>query len=275
MLLAWPRAILLQVAHPLVAAGVAGHSSFADGGFAAVHRLWQTVQAMLALTFGDEATQREAIDGILRDPSPRARHAARDRRAVSAGTRYSAEDPDLVLWVHVTLLESMVLAHDALLEPLTAEERDAYCAESAWVPVALGRPRGGGAARPGPRAQACLQRVHDVGHAGGGAATAARSARRCCRRRSVRWRCRSPHRAVPHARVAAGARSGACMGCRGARPTRGGCRASWRRCARCGGCSDRARAGRRAAQAVGQVGRQVWRRALPEAALELGDRPGR
>src|ERR1041384_6466687 len=42
MLLAWPRAILLQVAHPLVAAGVAEHSSFADGGFTAVHRLWQT-----------------------------------------------------------------------------------------------------------------------------------------------------------------------------------------------------------------------------------------
>ena len=65
MLLAWPRAILLQVAHPLVAAGVADHSSFADGGFAAVHRLWQTVQAMLALTFGDRVEQQEAIDGIL------------------------------------------------------------------------------------------------------------------------------------------------------------------------------------------------------------------
>ena len=76
MLLAWPRAILLQVAHPLVAAGVAAHSSFADGGFAAVHRLWQTVQAMLALTFGDEVEQQEAIDGHPRDPPARQRRAA-------------------------------------------------------------------------------------------------------------------------------------------------------------------------------------------------------
>ena len=137
MLLAWPRAILLQVAHPLVAAGVAAHSSFADGGFAAVHRLWQTVQAMLALTYGDEPERQEAIDGIL---AIHRRVNGTLRKAVgpyAAGTRYSAEDPDLVLWVHVTLLESMVLAHDALLSPLSAEERDAYCAESAWVPVAL------------------------------------------------------------------------------------------------------------------------------------------
>ena len=137
MLLAWPRAILLQVAHPLVAAGVAAHSAFADGGFAAVHRLWQTVQAMLALTFGDQVEQQDAIDGIL---AIHRRVNGTLREAVGpypAGTRYSAEDPDLVLWVHVTLLESMVMAHDALLSPLSPEERDAYCAESAWVPVAL------------------------------------------------------------------------------------------------------------------------------------------
>jgi len=138
MLLAWPRAILLQVAHPLVAAGVAAHSTFADGGFAAVHRLWQTVQAMLALTFGDEVEQREAVDGIL---AIHRRVNGTLSEAVGpfpAGTRYSAEDPALVLWVHVTLLDSMLLAPDVLLEPLTAEERDAYCAESAWVAVALG-----------------------------------------------------------------------------------------------------------------------------------------
>ncbi len=138
MLLAWPRAILLQVAHPLVAAGVAAHSSFDSGGCAAVHRLWQTVQAMLALTFGDDASQRGAIDGI-RAIHRRVHGTLRETVGrFPAGTPYSAEDPDLVLWVHVTLLESMVIAHDALLEPLSADERDAYCAESAWVAVALG-----------------------------------------------------------------------------------------------------------------------------------------
>jgi uncharacterized protein (DUF2236 family) len=158
MLLAWPRAILLQVAHPLVAAGVAEHSSFADGGFAAVHRLWQTVQAMLALTFGGKDEQADAIDGIL-SIHYRVRGTLRETVGpFPAGTPYSAENPDLVLWVHVTLLDSMVLAHDALFEPLSPGERDAYCAESAWVAVALG-------ARPEAvpmtwaAARACFERV--------------------------------------------------------------------------------------------------------------------
>ena len=162
MLLAWPRAILLQVAHPLVAAGVAGHSTFADGGFAAVHRLWQTVQAMLALTYGDRDEQADAIDGILAIHY-RVRGALRETVGTfPAGTPYTAEDPSLVLWVHVTLLDSMVLAHDALLEPLSAGDRDAYCTESAWVAVALG-------ARPDEvpttwaAAQAYLQRVYASG----------------------------------------------------------------------------------------------------------------
>jgi len=158
MLLAWPRAILMQVAHPLVAAGVAEHSSFADGGFTAVHRLWQTVQAMLALTFGDKDEQADAIDGIL-SIHYRVRGTLRETVGpFPAGTPYSAEQPELVLWVHVTLLDSMLLANDTRLDPLTPDERDAYCAESAWVPVALG-------AEPGDvpmtwaAAQACLQRV--------------------------------------------------------------------------------------------------------------------
>ena len=155
-----------------------------------MHRLWQTVQAMLALTFGDEVEQREAIDGIL---AIHRRVHGTLRETVGrfpAGTRYSAEDPDLVLWVHVTLLESMVLAHDALLSPLRGDERDAYCAESAWVPVALG-------ARPEDvpttwaAAQAYLQRVYASGTLAVGQDGRAVGQARCCRRRSVRWRCRS------------------------------------------------------------------------------------
>jgi uncharacterized protein (DUF2236 family) len=145
-----------------VAAGVAAHSSFADGGYAAVHRLWQTVQAMLALTFGDEAERQGAIEGIL---AIHRRVNGTLRESVGrfpAGTRYSAEDPELVLWVHVTLLESMVLAHDALLSPLTDGERDAYCAEAAWVPVALGA-RKDDVPTTWDGAQAYLQRVYTAG----------------------------------------------------------------------------------------------------------------
>src|SRR5688572_32830582 len=100
MLLGWSRAILLQLAHPLVAAGVADHSSFRDGGLAAAKRLHLTVKAMLALSFGDEHSRAAALDGIRTIHRRVHGHIAAQAGRFPAGTPYSAEDPDLVLWVH-------------------------------------------------------------------------------------------------------------------------------------------------------------------------------
>ena len=52
LLAGWGRAILLQIAHPLVAQGVADHSGFAAERWARMGRLKRTIGAMLALTFG-------------------------------------------------------------------------------------------------------------------------------------------------------------------------------------------------------------------------------
>ena len=49
----WGRAILLQLAHPAVAAGVHHHSSFRGSLRSSFRRLHSTVGAMLSLTFGD------------------------------------------------------------------------------------------------------------------------------------------------------------------------------------------------------------------------------
>jgi uncharacterized protein (DUF2236 family) len=162
VVLGWPRAILMQMAHPLIAAGVAAHSSFRAGIVAAPRRLHGTVRAMLALSFGD-ATARDAalvgiraihrrVHGTLSEPVGR----------FPAGTRYSAEDPDLVWWVHLTLLDSIVRFYEQAVGPLTPDERDAYCRESAWVAVALG-------ARPEdvPRAWTDAQRAVDATIASG------------------------------------------------------------------------------------------------------------
>jgi uncharacterized protein (DUF2236 family) len=138
-LLGWGRAILMQLAHPLVAAGVAEHSAFARGGrIVAVARLNQTVHAMLALVFGDPAAREatlETIRGIHRRVHGRLPQAA---GRFDAGTPYSAEDPALVLWVHATLIESVPLVYDRLVAPLAAADRDAYCADAAGIALALG-----------------------------------------------------------------------------------------------------------------------------------------
>jgi uncharacterized protein (DUF2236 family) len=128
----------MQLAHPLVAAGVAEHSSFRAAPRVAVARLHHTIRAMLALTFGDEREHAATIAGIREIH----RHV-NGRLPVAtgifpAGTPYSAEDPALVLWVHATLLESIPLIYERLVAPLTASERDAYCAEAAAVALELG-----------------------------------------------------------------------------------------------------------------------------------------
>jgi uncharacterized protein (DUF2236 family) len=136
--LAWPRAILLQIAHPLVAQGVADHSSFSEGRLSAFRRLHDTVAAMRAIAFGDRDRREAVLEGIRRVHDRV--HGALPAVAgpYPQGTRYTAHDPTLLLWVHVTLLESIVVLHDRLVEPLDAAARDEYCASAAPVAVALG-----------------------------------------------------------------------------------------------------------------------------------------
>jgi uncharacterized protein (DUF2236 family) len=138
IVLGWSRAILLQLAHPLIAAGVFEHSGFRASPLAAVKRLHHTTRAMLAISFGDDQRRNQALDGI------RAIHTRVNgtlRETVGpwpAGTPYSAEDPALLLWVHATLAESMVVTYETLVAPISPAERDAYCDEGADASIALG-----------------------------------------------------------------------------------------------------------------------------------------
>lgn len=138
----WGRAILLQLAHPLVAAGVDAHSSFRGSLRASFGRLCGTVGAMLSLTFGDE---EEAIATAARINVIHDRVAGRLGRPVGtfpAGATYSAHDAELLRWVHATLLDSIPLTYELLVGPLTLEEKQRYCAEAAVMEPLLDIPAG-------------------------------------------------------------------------------------------------------------------------------------
>ena len=134
---AWGRAILLQLAHPSVAAGVHHHTSFRGSLISSFRRFHSTVGSMLALTFGDTeqmitaAAKINAIHDRVRGP-------------VSEGSSetYSAHDPDLQRWVHATLLDSIPLIYEHFVGPLTLDERDRYCEEAAIMEPLLGMPAG-------------------------------------------------------------------------------------------------------------------------------------
>jgi uncharacterized protein (DUF2236 family) len=138
LLLGWSRAILLQLAHPLVAAGVADHSQIRAGAAAAAARLRSTVRSMQSLVYGDEAAWTKSI-AMIRAIHRRVHGELRmDVGPFPAGTPYSAEDPALLLWVHVTFIDSALLMFDTLVAPLTDEEKDQYCSEAVTTAVALG-----------------------------------------------------------------------------------------------------------------------------------------
>lgn len=134
----WGRAVLLQLAHPAIAAGVHDHSSALRGGFlSGFRRLHSTVGAMLSLTFGDTEQLINAAAGIntIHD---RVNGRVRD----GADGVYSAHDSQLQRWVHATLLESIPLTYEQLVGPLTLRERDQYFTEAAIMEPLLGMPAG-------------------------------------------------------------------------------------------------------------------------------------
>jgi uncharacterized protein (DUF2236 family) len=138
----WGRAILLQLAHPLIAAGVAEHSSFRGSLMSSFRRLASTVRAMLMLTFGSDDQAIHSAAGINFIHDRVFGHLRERAGAFDAGAAYSAHDPELLRWVHATLIESIPLTYELLVGPLTSDERDRYCVEAAIIEPLLDIPAG-------------------------------------------------------------------------------------------------------------------------------------
>jgi uncharacterized protein (DUF2236 family) len=136
----WGRAILLQLAHPLIAAAISDGSSFHGGAGSYARRAHQTISAMLDLTFGTQADAQRIVDRINGIHDRIHGQLATATGIFPAGTPYSARDPGLLVWVHATLVESLLLTYERLVGPLTPEEKDQYAAESAWLARELGAP---------------------------------------------------------------------------------------------------------------------------------------
>jgi uncharacterized protein (DUF2236 family) len=138
----WARAILLQLAHPLVAAGVADHSAFRGSLSSGLTRLSSTVGAMLSLTFGTDDDAIGAAAGINAIHDRVSGRLGEPVGALDPRARYSAHDPELLRWVHATLLESIPMTYERLVGPLTVEQRDRYVAEAAVMEPLLDIPAG-------------------------------------------------------------------------------------------------------------------------------------
>jgi uncharacterized protein (DUF2236 family) len=119
---------MLEMAHPLIAAGVTQHSNFRQSPLG---RLQSTVRTMVLLTFGDARMAQVA-----------ARHTHRCHAPVhgvtAAGAPYDAGDPALRLWVFATLIDSVLVVHDEFVRPLAPGEKAAYYEDSKRMARMLG-----------------------------------------------------------------------------------------------------------------------------------------
>jgi uncharacterized protein (DUF2236 family) len=127
-----PRALLLQVLHPLVAAGVEDHSDYEAHPW---RRLFRTLDTVLKLAFADAETSAQREQMLHR------RHLT-VTGVSSDGVAYEALDPDLLLWVWATLIDTAVLVYELAVTPLLAAEREAYYEEQKLVAYACGVPEG-------------------------------------------------------------------------------------------------------------------------------------
>jgi uncharacterized protein (DUF2236 family) len=121
--LAGSCAILMQFAHPAVAAGVRDHSNFQEDP---TGRLRRTMDLTMTMVFAPRSAAIEAVRTVNR------RH-----RSVR-GPGYSAMDPELLIWVQATLVYSAVTAYRAFVGPLTAAEADRYYQDTKEIGVLLG-----------------------------------------------------------------------------------------------------------------------------------------
>jgi uncharacterized protein (DUF2236 family) len=127
-------ALLMQLAHPAVAAAVDQHSDFRADPFA---RLRRTLTASYAVAFGSVPRAEAAIRRV------NAIHAVVRGHVPESGAAYHATDPALLLWVHATLVDTALRVYDRYVAPLSPDEQQAYHAEARQIAIRMGIPESG------------------------------------------------------------------------------------------------------------------------------------
>ena len=112
-------AILLQVAHPTVGAGVSEHSNFKADPWG---RLFRTLDYTYAMTYGGPELAAATGRGI-REMHKRIKGVKPD------GERYHALEPEAYAWVHATLAHSIVRGHELLGRPMARNDVERFYAE--------------------------------------------------------------------------------------------------------------------------------------------------
>src|ERR1700722_3809484 len=120
------RALLMQIAHPLVAQGVLDYSSVRKSPFKRLNRTLQLTQSFIFGTNEEVAQSAEKINRVHKAVEGNLPHSI---GAHPADTTYRARDPELLTWVWATLADTAVLVYETFIGTLTDREKESYYQE--------------------------------------------------------------------------------------------------------------------------------------------------
>lgn len=118
-----PRALLMQAAHPVAFEGFFAHSGAMDAPY---ERLRRTAMTMDRIAFGTRAEADRATRRVRAMHRRTRGELERSAGRFPAGTPFAADDPQLLLWVLATLVDSALVVYDRYVASLSHAQRDAY-----------------------------------------------------------------------------------------------------------------------------------------------------
>lgn len=121
--LSGPRALLMQAAHPLAVSGLLEHSSALDEPY---ERLARTAATLSTIGFGSRAEADRLTRRVRAMHRQVSGHLSAAVGPYQAGTPYRADDPQLLLWVLFTLVDSALVVYRKYVRALSREEEAAY-----------------------------------------------------------------------------------------------------------------------------------------------------
>jgi uncharacterized protein (DUF2236 family) len=138
LLLGGGAALTLQVAHPLVAAGVAEHSNYREDPWG---RLYRTLDLTTKIVFGSTEVAEEASARIKNVHGRVNGETNEDGGRYPAGTKYDARNPELLMWVHATLVRTSLDVYTRYVGALSISEQRGYYEEQKLLGEMFGIPR--------------------------------------------------------------------------------------------------------------------------------------
>ena len=118
--LSGPRALLMQAAHPLAVSGLLAHTTALDDPY---ERLARTARVMGTIGFGSKR-DADRVTAHVREMHSKVRGRLKQRVGpYPAGTAYRADDPELLMWVLFTLVDSTTVVYRKYVASLTADRR--------------------------------------------------------------------------------------------------------------------------------------------------------